>query len=148
MAGSRAAIRAADYVETTLTLLKEKLQGHVRGDFNITGRDLTLLGAGYGAWSAGLCGAWEGGLKGDCEGSRLIFPPVDHGEVKLHCFAALSLRLKKASGGFPVREGAPCAALVLSAIQQLPYQQGKACGALPGEMFLPEQGMSKHSGLD
>ncbi|NWR60192.1 PERM Myeloperoxidase, partial [Bucorvus abyssinicus] len=36
VAGTRSAVRAADYVETTLTLLKEKLQGAVRGEFNIT----------------------------------------------------------------------------------------------------------------
>lgn len=44
VAGTRAAVRAADYMETTLTLLKEKLQWAVKGDFNVTGRDLTLLG--------------------------------------------------------------------------------------------------------
>lgn len=42
--GTRAAVRAADYMETTLILLKEKLRWAVRGDFNVTGRDLTLLG--------------------------------------------------------------------------------------------------------
>ncbi|XP_040982854.1 myeloperoxidase-like isoform X4 [Aquila chrysaetos chrysaetos] len=36
VAGTRAAVRAADYMETTLTLLKEKLQWAVRGDFNVT----------------------------------------------------------------------------------------------------------------
>ncbi|KFV59874.1 Myeloperoxidase, partial [Tyto alba] len=36
VAGTRAAVRAADYMETTLTLLKEKLQRAVRGDFNVT----------------------------------------------------------------------------------------------------------------
>ncbi|KFQ30899.1 Myeloperoxidase, partial [Mesitornis unicolor] len=36
VAGTRAAARAADYVETTLNLLKEKLQRAVRGDFNVT----------------------------------------------------------------------------------------------------------------
>ncbi|KFW94196.1 Myeloperoxidase, partial [Phalacrocorax carbo] len=36
VAGTRAAVRAADYMETALTLLKEKLQRAVRGDFNVT----------------------------------------------------------------------------------------------------------------
>ncbi|XP_074779347.1 myeloperoxidase [Athene noctua] len=36
VAETRAAVRAADYVETTLTLLKEKLRWAVRGDFNVT----------------------------------------------------------------------------------------------------------------
>ncbi|NXX98938.1 PERM Myeloperoxidase, partial [Centropus bengalensis] len=36
VAGTRAAARAADYMETTLSLLKEKLQLAVRGDFNVT----------------------------------------------------------------------------------------------------------------
>ncbi|NWX05125.1 PERM Myeloperoxidase, partial [Caloenas nicobarica] len=36
VAGTRAAVRAADYMETTLTLLKEKLRWAVRGDFNVT----------------------------------------------------------------------------------------------------------------
>ncbi|KAG6927636.1 myeloperoxidase, partial [Chelydra serpentina] len=36
VAGTRAAIRAADYMETTLTLLKEKLQWIVKGKFNVT----------------------------------------------------------------------------------------------------------------
>ncbi|NXS55166.1 PERM Myeloperoxidase, partial [Brachypteracias leptosomus] len=36
VAGTRAAIRAADYMETTLDLLKEKLRWAVRGDFNVT----------------------------------------------------------------------------------------------------------------
>ncbi|XP_052660333.1 myeloperoxidase-like isoform X3 [Harpia harpyja] len=36
VAGTRAAVRAADYMETTLTLLKEKLQWAVMGDFNVT----------------------------------------------------------------------------------------------------------------
>lgn len=44
MAGTRAAVRAADYMETTLALLKEKLRWAVRGDFNVTGRDLSLRG--------------------------------------------------------------------------------------------------------
>ncbi|XP_051665838.1 eosinophil peroxidase-like [Manacus candei] len=34
--GTRAAVRAADYVQTTLSLLKEKLRWAVRGDFNVT----------------------------------------------------------------------------------------------------------------
>ncbi|NWH20647.1 PERM Myeloperoxidase, partial [Grus americana] len=36
VAGTRAAVRAADYMETTLTLLKEKMRWAVRGDFNVT----------------------------------------------------------------------------------------------------------------
>ncbi|NWY59126.1 PERM Myeloperoxidase, partial [Chionis minor] len=36
VAGTRAAARAADYMETTLTLLKEKLRRTVKGDFNVT----------------------------------------------------------------------------------------------------------------
>ncbi|OXB71371.1 UNVERIFIED_CONTAM: hypothetical protein H355_011748, partial [Colinus virginianus] len=36
VAGTRAAIRAADYMGTTLTLLKEKLRWVVKGDFNVT----------------------------------------------------------------------------------------------------------------
>ncbi|XP_074969221.1 myeloperoxidase-like [Phalacrocorax aristotelis] len=36
VAGTRAAVRAADYMETALTLLKEKLRRAVRGDFNVT----------------------------------------------------------------------------------------------------------------
>ncbi|NXG75933.1 PERM Myeloperoxidase, partial [Baryphthengus martii] len=36
VAGTRAAVRAADYMETTLTLLREKLRWAVRGDFNVT----------------------------------------------------------------------------------------------------------------
>ncbi|XP_064022329.1 myeloperoxidase [Pogoniulus pusillus] len=36
VAGTRAAVRAADYMETTLTLLKEKLRWAVKGDFNVT----------------------------------------------------------------------------------------------------------------
>ncbi|XP_064379561.1 myeloperoxidase-like isoform X1 [Dromaius novaehollandiae] len=36
VAGTRAAVRAADYMETTLTLLKEKLRWTVKGDFNVT----------------------------------------------------------------------------------------------------------------
>ncbi|NXG60671.1 PERM Myeloperoxidase, partial [Hemiprocne comata] len=36
LAGTRAAVRAADYMETTLRLLKEKLRGAVRRDFNVT----------------------------------------------------------------------------------------------------------------
>ncbi|XP_065709193.1 myeloperoxidase-like isoform X2 [Patagioenas fasciata] len=36
VAGTRAAVRAADYMETTLNLLKEKLRRAVRGDFNVT----------------------------------------------------------------------------------------------------------------
>ncbi|NXO01321.1 PERM Myeloperoxidase, partial [Rhinopomastus cyanomelas] len=36
VAGTRAAVRAADYMETTLSLLKEKLRWAVRGDFNVT----------------------------------------------------------------------------------------------------------------
>ncbi|XP_053941237.1 myeloperoxidase isoform X3 [Cuculus canorus] len=36
VAGTRAASRAADYMETTLSLLKEKLHRAVRGDFNVT----------------------------------------------------------------------------------------------------------------
>ncbi|XP_040468672.1 eosinophil peroxidase-like [Falco naumanni] len=36
VAGTRAAVRAADYMETTLALLKEKLQRAVRGNFNVT----------------------------------------------------------------------------------------------------------------
>ncbi|NWI88224.1 PERE peroxidase, partial [Pitta sordida] len=34
--GTRAVVRAADYVQTTLSLLKEKLKWTVRGDFNVT----------------------------------------------------------------------------------------------------------------
>ncbi|NXP22747.1 PERE peroxidase, partial [Scytalopus superciliaris] len=34
--GTRAAVRAADYAETTLSLLKEKLKWAVRGEFNVT----------------------------------------------------------------------------------------------------------------
>ncbi|XP_054250556.1 myeloperoxidase-like [Indicator indicator] len=36
VAGTRAAARAADYMETTLSLLKEKLRWVVKGDFNVT----------------------------------------------------------------------------------------------------------------
>ncbi|NWH58032.1 PERM Myeloperoxidase, partial [Geococcyx californianus] len=36
VAGTRTAVRAADYMETTLSLLKEKLRWAVRGDFNVT----------------------------------------------------------------------------------------------------------------
>ncbi|NXG45751.1 PERM Myeloperoxidase, partial [Psilopogon haemacephalus] len=36
VAGTRAAVRAADYMETTLSLLKEKLRWAVEGDFNVT----------------------------------------------------------------------------------------------------------------
>ncbi|NXE11937.1 PERM Myeloperoxidase, partial [Lophotis ruficrista] len=36
VAGTRTAVRAADYMETTLHLLKEKLRWAVRGDFNVT----------------------------------------------------------------------------------------------------------------
>ncbi|NXX16818.1 PERM Myeloperoxidase, partial [Podargus strigoides] len=36
VAGTRAAARAADYMETTLTLLKKKLRRAVKGDFNVT----------------------------------------------------------------------------------------------------------------
>ncbi|KFP29424.1 Myeloperoxidase, partial [Colius striatus] len=36
VAGTRAAARAADYLETTLSLLKQKLQWVVRGNFNVT----------------------------------------------------------------------------------------------------------------
>ncbi|NXP73755.1 PERM Myeloperoxidase, partial [Ramphastos sulfuratus] len=36
VAGTRAAVRAADYMETTLILLKEKLRWAVKGDFNVT----------------------------------------------------------------------------------------------------------------
>ncbi|NXF30734.1 PERM Myeloperoxidase, partial [Nyctibius bracteatus] len=36
VAGTRVAVRAADYMETTLSLLKEKLKWAVRGDFNVT----------------------------------------------------------------------------------------------------------------
>ncbi|XP_068025331.1 myeloperoxidase [Melanerpes formicivorus] len=36
VAGTRAAVRAADYMETTLSLLKEKLRWAVKGDFNVT----------------------------------------------------------------------------------------------------------------
>lgn len=35
--GTRVMIRAADYMETTLSLLKEKLQWTVKGKFNVTG---------------------------------------------------------------------------------------------------------------
>uniref|UniRef100_A0A8C3H4E9 Uncharacterized protein n=1 Tax=Corvus moneduloides TaxID=1196302 RepID=A0A8C3H4E9_CORMO len=34
--GTRAAVRAADYLQTTLSLLKERLRWAVRGDFNVT----------------------------------------------------------------------------------------------------------------
>uniref|UniRef100_A0A8C3QT99 Eosinophil peroxidase n=1 Tax=Cyanoderma ruficeps TaxID=181631 RepID=A0A8C3QT99_9PASS len=34
--GTRAAVRAADYLHTTLSLLKKRLQWAVRGDFNVT----------------------------------------------------------------------------------------------------------------
>ncbi|NXK89318.1 PERE peroxidase, partial [Formicarius rufipectus] len=34
--GTRVAVRAAEYMETTLSLLKEKLRWAVRGDFNVT----------------------------------------------------------------------------------------------------------------
>ncbi|KAM9218368.1 myeloperoxidase-like [Leptosomus discolor] len=36
VAGTRAAVRAADYMGTTLTLLKEKLRWAVKGEFNVT----------------------------------------------------------------------------------------------------------------
>ncbi|KAG6927639.1 myeloperoxidase, partial [Chelydra serpentina] len=36
VAGTRSAIRAADYMETTLSLLKKKLLRMVKGEFNIT----------------------------------------------------------------------------------------------------------------
>ncbi|KGL80692.1 Myeloperoxidase, partial [Tinamus guttatus] len=36
VAGTRSAVRTADYMETTLTLLKEKLRWTVKGDFNVT----------------------------------------------------------------------------------------------------------------
>ncbi|NXC41740.1 PERM Myeloperoxidase, partial [Penelope pileata] len=36
VAGTRTAVRAADYLGTTLTLLKEKLHQAVKGDFNVT----------------------------------------------------------------------------------------------------------------
>ncbi|XP_062448831.1 myeloperoxidase [Rhea pennata] len=36
VAGTRSVVRAADYMETALTLVKEKLQWTVKGDFNVT----------------------------------------------------------------------------------------------------------------
>uniref|UniRef100_A0A8C9MLU2 Eosinophil peroxidase n=1 Tax=Serinus canaria TaxID=9135 RepID=A0A8C9MLU2_SERCA len=42
--GTREAVQAADYLQTTLSLLKEKLRWAVRGDFNVTGRILLMLG--------------------------------------------------------------------------------------------------------
>lgn len=79
MAGTRAAVRAADYMETTLTLLKEKLRWAVKGDFNVTGRHVILLGGRQssatadrrGAWSTGLCGADEEGGEGVYGGQAL-----------------------------------------------------------------------------
>lgn len=56
--GTRAAVRAADYLQTTLSLLKEKLRWAVRRDFNVTGRDPPCWEEGRGgrqrAWSLGL----------------------------------------------------------------------------------------------
>lgn len=72
VAGTRAAVRAADYMETTLTLLKEKLRWAVKGDFNVTGQGVNLLGGRqssaiadrWGAWSTGLSGVYEEGGEG------------------------------------------------------------------------------------
>lgn len=56
--GTREAVRAADYLQTTLSLLKERLQWAVRGDFNVTGRIPPCWeqggGGGHRAWSLGL----------------------------------------------------------------------------------------------
>lgn len=65
VAGTWAAVRAADYMETTLALLKEKPRWAVRGDISVTGRDLTLLGGRQRRKMQGLVtGAWEEGTKG------------------------------------------------------------------------------------
>ncbi|XP_075025158.1 eosinophil peroxidase-like isoform X2 [Calonectris borealis] len=66
VAGTRAAVRAADYMETTLTLLKEKLRWAVRGDFNVT--DL-LTPAQLGMiFKASGCDQQD--KKIDCDASR------------------------------------------------------------------------------
>lgn len=55
--GTRAAARAADYLQTTLSLLKERLRGALRGDFNVTGRvsfaGRKAQGLVTGAWKEG-----------------------------------------------------------------------------------------------
>ncbi|KYO48518.1 hypothetical protein Y1Q_0003945 [Alligator mississippiensis] len=43
VAGTRSAIRSADYMETTLSLLKKKLQQNMKRPFNITGNVRTEL---------------------------------------------------------------------------------------------------------
>lgn len=73
VAGTRAAIRAADYMGTTLTLLKEKLRRVVKGDFNVTGRDVAVPGAVLLRGDAGICGA-RGGREGGAEGVRVPIP--------------------------------------------------------------------------
>lgn len=53
--GTRSAVRAADYLQTTLSLLKERLRWAVRGDFNVTGRIPLCWEEGrHRVWSLGL----------------------------------------------------------------------------------------------
>lgn len=53
------AVRAADYLHTTLSLLKERLQWAVRRDFNVTGRipfarrKAEEENTGFGHWGLG-----------------------------------------------------------------------------------------------
>lgn len=75
VAGTRAAVRAADYMETTLTLLKEKLRWAVKGDFNVTGQGVTLLGGRQSSTLQDSVGFMRREVKGFM-GVRSWIPPT------------------------------------------------------------------------
>lgn len=98
--GTRSAVRAADYLQTTLSLLKDRLRGTVRGDFNVTGRIPLCCEEGSGrrhrAWSLGL---WRMEGKGAVIGCDKSLP-CGYSEAKLSCFSVLFSHLKYYLGGF------------------------------------------------
>ncbi|NXL86318.1 PERM Myeloperoxidase, partial [Alectura lathami] len=67
VAGTRAAVRAADYMGTTLTLLKEKLRWAVKGDFNVT----DVLTPAQLGMIAKATGCAQQNTKINCESSGL-----------------------------------------------------------------------------
>lgn len=98
--GTRAAVRAADYLHTTLSLLKERLQWAVRGDFNVTGGIPLCQEEGRGgthrAWSLGL-GRREGkGVVMGCDKSL----PCGCSEGKLSYFSVLFFPIFNIIWGF------------------------------------------------
>ncbi|XP_009073008.1 PREDICTED: eosinophil peroxidase-like [Acanthisitta chloris] len=68
--GTRVAVRAADYMQTTLSLLKEKLRWAVRGEFNVT--DLLTPAQVGMIFKASGCDQQEKKIKCGCSCYRTI----------------------------------------------------------------------------